>query len=283
MSVRDAGLISKAGAGSSVCLFSGQLRPAGPEFMHGVSVMRPDELEKYTGQLLETARFQDYCPNGLQVEGLRAIGSLATGVTASLDLLRAAVAAGADAVLVHHGYFWSNEDARLTGIKRARIAYLLQHGISLLAYHLPLDAHPELGNNAQLALRLGAAVEGRFGGQAIAAYGSLDEPVSLAGLGERISRRLERAPLLVGGGNQPVRRIAWCSGAAQNYFEEAIRLKVDAFVTGEISEQCVHLAREAGVAFVCAGHHATERYGVQALGEHLAQRFGLQHRFIDID
>jgi dinuclear metal center YbgI/SA1388 family protein len=241
------------------------------------------KLEAYAGELLEAARFRDYCPNGVQVEGRADIGLLVSGVTASLDLIKAAAAAGADAILVHHGYFWKNEDARIAGVKRARIELLLRHKLSLLAYHLPLDAHPELGNNAQLALRLGFTVEGWFGEQATACHGTLAGPLTLEQLGEGVRDRLGRTPLLIGDLTRKVRRIAWCSGGAQGYFEEATRLGIDAFLTGEISEQNVHLARETGVAFIAAGHHATERYGVQALGEHLAARFGIRHQYIEID
>lgn len=240
------------------------------------------KLESYAGQLLDAARFRDYCPNGLQVEGRPEVSCLVSGVTASLDFLKAAAKAGADAVLVHHGYFWKNEDARITGVKRARLELLLRQNISLLAYHLPLDAHPELGNNAQLAARLGFATEGWFGEQGVACYGVLPESVSLSGLSSRVAGVLQRQPLVIGGEEKEVKRIAWCSGGAQGYFEEAIRLGVDVFLTGEISEQSVHLARETGIAYIAAGHHATERYGVQALGEHLAARFGIRHQFIDI-
>jgi dinuclear metal center YbgI/SA1388 family protein len=241
------------------------------------------KLEAYTGQLMDAARFRDYCPNGVQVEGRPEIFHLVSGVTASLDLLKAAIGAGADAILVHHGYFWKGEDARITGVKRVRIELLLRHNVSLLAYHLPLDAHPVLGNNAQLAQKLGFEVEGGFGEQNIACHGVLADALPLGGLGERVARVLGRTPLIIGDGDRAVRHIAWCSGAGQGYLEEAIRLGVDAFLTGEISEQCVHLARETGVAFIAAGHHATERYGVQALGQHLAQQFGISHQFVDID
>ncbi len=247
------------------------------------ALMELYKLEDYTGQLMDAARFRDYCPNGVQVEGRPEVLRLVSGVTASLDLLKAAIGAGADAILVHHGYFWKNEDARIAGVKRARIELLLRHNVSLLAYHLPLDAHPVLGNNAQLAQKLGFVVEGGFGEQSIACHGVLADALPLCGLGERITRVLGRAPLIIGDGDRVMRRIAWCSGAAQGCFEEAIRLGVEAFLTGEISEQCVHLARETGVAFIAAGHHATERYGVQALGAHLAQEFGISHQFIDID
>jgi len=247
------------------------------------AIMELYKLENYTGQLMDAARFSDYCPNGVQVEGRPEVFRLVSGVTASLDLLKAAISAGADAILVHHGYFWKNEDVRIAGVKRARIELLLRHNVSLLAWHLPLDAHPVLGNNAQLALKLGFVVEGVFGEQNIACHGVLSGELQLCGLGEKVARVLGRAPLIIGDGNKPIRRIAWCSGAAQSFFEESIRLGVDAFLTGEISEQSVHVARETGVAFIAAGHHATERYGVQALGAHLAREFGISHQFIDID
>jgi dinuclear metal center YbgI/SA1388 family protein len=232
--------------------------------------------------LLETVRFRDYCPNGLQVEGRTRVSKVVTGVSASMDLLQSAVASGADAVLVHHGYFWKGEAPQVTGIKRKRLGLLLERDVSLLAYHLPLDAHRQLGNNAQLAERLQFAVEGWFGEQDIAAYGSLAAPLTLAELTGRVAAVLDRVPLVVGDPSRKVRRISWCSGAAQDMFADAIALGVDAFVTGEVSERTIHLARESGVAFIGAGHHATERYGVQALGEHLAARFGLEHRYIDI-
>ena len=245
--------------------------------------MQLNELETHLNQLLDAPRFHDYCPNGLQVEGRSEVRKLVSGVTASLDLLQAAVAAGADAVLVHHGYFWRGENACLTGVKRRRIALLLEHNISLFAYHLPLDAHPQLGNNTQLGRRLGFVEEGRFGEQDIAVHGSLPQAVTLAELAGNVERALSRKPLVIGDEAKLVRCVAWCTGAAQDYFDEAIRLGVDAFVTGEISEQTVHAARESGVAFISAGHHATERYGVQALGEHIAQKFGIAHQFIDVD
>jgi dinuclear metal center YbgI/SA1388 family protein len=244
--------------------------------------MKLAELEDYTGKLLEIARFHDYCPNGLQVEGRPDVQRLVSGVTASLALLERAVEADADAVLVHHGYFWKNEDPRLIGAKRKRLQLLLARGINLLAYHLPLDAHPVLGNNAQIAAELGFEVEGWFGEHNVACYGTLPEPVSLAQLCGRVAERLDREPLAIGEGSRPVRRIAWCSGAAQGYFEQALGLGVDAYLTGEISEHNVHLSRESGVAFIAAGHHATERYGVRALGAHLAATFGIEHRFIDV-
>jgi len=245
--------------------------------------MRLSELSDYIGSLLEISRFRDYSPNGIQVEGRAEINRIATGVTASQRLLEAATAWGADAILVHHGYFWRNEEQTVTGIKKRRIAHLLQHDMSLLAYHLPLDAHPDLGNNAQLAKRLGLLAQGRFGEQDIAWHGELQQPQALNQFATRIASALQRTPLIIGDHERMLRRIAWCSGAAQSYFEQAVELGVDAFVTGEISEQNVHVADETGVAFIAAGHHATERYGVQALGEHLAQQFKIEHRFFDMD
>lgn len=245
--------------------------------------MKLTELLDYTGQLLQVDRYRDYCPNGLQVAGRSEIRILVSGVTASMALLEAAAEFGADAVLVHHGYFWKGEDPRLVGIKRDRLKFLLARDINLIAYHLPLDAHPEFGNNAQLARRLGMVAEGCVGEQMLVMHGRLEKEMSLESFGHFVTRVLGRAPLIVGEVERTVRRVAWCTGAAQDALEQAVELGVDVFVTGEVSERTVHLARESGVAFVAAGHHATERYGVQALGEHLASRFDLMHRYVEID
>ncbi len=245
--------------------------------------MKREELVDYLDGLLVPGKFRDYCPNGLQVEGRDQVVRLVAGVTASQALLDAAVARNADAILVHHGYFWKGEDGRVTGIRRQRLATLLAHDINLLAYHLPLDAHPELGNNAQLAQRLGWVPEGYFGDQDIAWLGSLETPADLDTLAADVQRVLGRVPLVIGQGGRPIRRIAWCSGGAQGYFEQAIALGVDAYVSGEISEQTVHLARESGVAYIAAGHHATERFGVQAVANHLALQFGINCEFVDLD
>ena len=245
--------------------------------------MKREELVEYLEGLLQPANFRDYCPNGLQVEGRAEISRLVTGVTASQALLDAAVARGADALLVHHGYFWKGEDGRVTGLRKKRLGTLLANDISLLAYHLPLDAHPELGNNAQLAASLGWLLEGRFGEQNIAWFGCLPETLAASALGEQLAQLLGRQPQMIGDSERPIRRIGWCSGGAQGYFEQAIALGLDAYVSGEISEQTVHLARESGVVYFAAGHHATERLGVQALASHLAERFGLECEFVDID
>lgn len=238
--------------------------------------MQLNDLRDYIGRLLGVDRFRDYCPNGVQVEGRAEVRRIATGVTASQVFLDSAAAWGADAVIVHHGYFWQGEDATITGIKKHRIAHLLRNDISLLAYHLPLDAHAELGNNAQLAKLLGWREQGRFGEQDVACYGELAHPKLLGELAIELTQKLEREPLVIGDFAAGMKKIAWCSGAAQGYFEQAIALGVDVFVTGEISEQNVHLAQETGVAFISAGHHATERYGVMALGKHLAVQFGIE-------
>ncbi|MDD5297761.1 MAG: Nif3-like dinuclear metal center hexameric protein [Rhodocyclaceae bacterium] len=245
--------------------------------------MQRTELDSYLGQLLRVGDFHDYCPNGLQVEGRAEVHRILAGVSASQALLDTAVEWGADAVLVHHGWFWRGEDGRVTGLRRRRLATLIKHDINLFAYHLPLDAHPELGNNAQLARLLGWTVSGRFGEQDIAFLGEPGEVVSAAQMAATVARALGRVPLLVGDGARQVHRLAWCSGGGQGYFEQAIAAGVDLFVSGEISEQTTHLARESGVPFLAAGHHATERYGARALAEHLARHFNLNCRFMDID
>ena len=239
------------------------------------------ELTAYLDGLLDAGRFRDYCPNGLQVEGRPVVSRIVCGVTASLALIEAAVADGADAIVVHHGCFWRGEDGRVTGHRRQRLKTLLEHDINLFAFHLPLDAHAELGNNAQLARRLGWTADGRFAEQDI---GFLGRVQGTAGdIARSLAARLGREPLLVGDAARPVARIAWCSGGAHGYFEQAIAAGADLYVSGEISEQAVHLARESGVPFIAAGHHATERYGVQALGAHLAERFGVACRYVEID
>ena len=242
-----------------------------------------NELRDYNASVLQTSLFKDYCPNGLQVEGRAEVRRIATGVTASQQVLDTAIAWGADAILVHHGYFWRNEDAAITGIKKRRIAQLLRNDVSLLAYHLPLDAHPELGNNAQLGKLLGLVEQGRFGEQNIACIGELSSPQTLAQFAAWIGGRLQRPPLVLGDNAKNIRKVAWCSGGAQAYFEAAIAQGAEAFISGEISEQSFHLAQESGAAFIAAGHHATERLGIQALGVHLCERFGLEHRFFDQD
>jgi dinuclear metal center YbgI/SA1388 family protein len=241
------------------------------------------ELRDYNASLLQTSLFKDYCPNGLQVEGRADIMRIATAVSASQAVIDAAADWGADALLVHHGFFWRNEDAAIVGIKKRRIAKLLEHDMSLLAYHLPLDAHDTLGNNAQLAKLLDWQTTSSFGEQNLACVGCLETEQTLQQLGEHIGSRLHRTAQLIAGDGRAIKRIAWCSGGAQGYFEQAIAQGVDAYITGEISEQNFHLAQETGVAFIAAGHHATEQFGIQALGAHLAEQFSLQQQFFNQD
>ncbi len=245
--------------------------------------MQREELRNYLDTALEASRFRDYCPNGLQVEGRGEIRKLAVAVTASQRAVDAAIAMKADALLVHHGYFWRGEDGRITGIRRARLSALLGNDVNLFAYHLPLDAHPEWGNNAELGRRLGWRVTGRFGEQAVGFVGETATPSSAAAVAARLADVLGRTPMRVGDADRSVTRIGWCSGGAQDYFEQAIAEGVDLFVSGEISERTVHLALESGVPYIAAGHHATERYGVQALAAHLASRFGLDWDYIELD
>ncbi len=257
--------------------------PAVPAAARGTCTL--SDLVSACDRLLQPGLFKDYCPNGLQVEGRQSVGRIVTGVTASRALIEAAIAAGADAILVHHGLFWRGQDGRVTGWMKQRLALLLQHDISLLAYHLPLDAHAELGNNARLGHQLGFTPQGgwaRFGEQQLGFLGEV-ESCSGAELAARVAQALGRQPTLIDPGMRPIRRVAWCSGGAQGYFEAAIAAGADAFLTGEISEPQAHLARECGVAFLACGHHATERYGAPALGAAVAAELGLQHEFIDID
>ncbi len=238
-------------------------------------------LEAALDGLLQPAAFKDYGPNGLQVEGRSEVRHLVSGVTASLALIDAAIADGADAILVHHGLFWRGQDGRLTGWLRQRVARLIAHDISLFAYHLPLDAHAELGNNARFGAVLGLAADGRFGEQALGFIGAATD-TTVEALAARVQGALQRAPLVLPGDGRPLRRVAWCTGGAQGWFEAAIAAGADAFLTGEISEPQAHLSRETGVAFLACGHHASERYGAPAVAAHVAAQFGLTHRFIEI-
>jgi dinuclear metal center YbgI/SA1388 family protein len=240
------------------------------------------ELELYLNNVLEASRFKDYCPNGLQVEGRRKVEKIATGVTASLAFLEAALEWGADALLVHHGYFWRNEAPQITGRKYQRLKLLLANDINLFAYHLPLDDHPVYGNNAQLGAKFGLIGDARFGDNGIGWLSTLPMPITLAHFSAQVEHTLGRVPLVLGDPDQELRRVAWCTGGAQGYFDAAIDAGADVYLTGEISEQTTHAAVESGVAFVAAGHHATERFGVQALGSHLSEAFDLEHLFIDI-
>ncbi len=236
--------------------------------------------------LLQPERFRDYGPNGLQVEGRAAVHKIVSGVSASRALIEAAIAARADAVFVHHGLFWRAQDGRVTGWLKQRLALLLAHDINLFAYHLPLDAHPELGNNAQLGRRLGLDATARFGEQDLGFLGAPTQSAdfeSAETLARHVEQCLGRKVELVNVASTRIRRIAWCSGGGQNYFEAAIAAGAQAFITGEISEPQAHYARESGVAYLACGHHASERFGAPAVAAHVAAQFGLAHEFIDID
>ena len=255
-------------------------------FSEGEGMLRHELLNAFNA-CMQPELFKDDGPNGLQVEGRPDIRTLVSGVTASRALIEAAIAQQADAIVVHHGLFWRGQDGTVTGWMKQRLALLLQHNINLFAYHLPLDAHPELGNNAQLARVLGLTVERQLGEQDLIFVGQPTQGAfaSAESLAQHVQQRLERSVTLVSGLPQgvPIQRLAWCTGGGQGFFEQAIAAGVQAFITGEISEPQAHYARECGVAFLACGHHATERYGVQALASAVAAQHGLRHLHIDID
>ncbi|KAA1176372.1 Nif3-like dinuclear metal center hexameric protein [Marinobacter salinexigens] len=239
------------------------------------------EILRTIAEWLQPENFQDYCPNGLQVEGREQVEAIVSGVTASQALIDAAVEANADMILVHHGYFWKGEDQRIQGMKRKRIKQLLDHDINLVAYHLPLDDHPEYGNNRQLADVLEIQNARPLGG--LVWEGELSEPMTPEKFCLHLARKLHREPLWVGEGVAEIKRVGWCTGAAQGFIDAALNAGLDAYISGEISEPTTHTARECGIHYFAAGHHATERYGVQALGEALANEFGVKHQFVDCD
>ncbi len=244
-----------------------------------------DVLVGYCNHLLKVNQFQDYCPNGLQVEGASHIKKIVTGVTACEALIDEAIALNADALLVHHGYFWKGEEPALVGMRGRRIKKLMQNNINLLAYHLPLDAHPEYGNNAQLAQRLGLIYQKGLdtSENPVGSVGVLDKKETLSALADRVAVSLSRQPLVVGDKDRQIERVAWCTGGAQSFIGLAAEAGCDCYITGEVSEKTVHEAREMDIAFIAAGHHATERYGALALGEHLQKQFRLDVTFVDID
>ena len=243
-------------------------------------------LVQYCDTLLNCKQFKDYCPNGLQVSGTQSVKTIVTGVTACQALLDEAVKLKADLVLVHHGFFWKGENPCITNLKRNRLNTLLRHDINLLAYHIPLDAHMTLGNNVQLAKQLGLTVTNTFETDytpSIGLIGTLTQPLSAANFAHRIETVLKRKPLHIRTHDRLLKTIAWCTGAAQDYIEQASSCHVDAYLSGEISERTTHSARELGIDYFSAGHHATERYGIKALGEHISQHFDLTCTFVDID
>lgn len=247
-------------------------------------------LLNWLDHYLNAAQFKDYSPNGLQVEGTDTVKHIVTGVTASQALLEAAVERGADTVLVHHGWFWKNEDPCIKGMKKKRLAFALKHDLNLFAYHLPLDAHPIVGNNSQLAHLLGfkpdldeKGLPLGIGPGGLIQTGYLTTPQPLHKLAEHIAQCLQREPLVVGNPQQIIRKLAWCTGGAQGFMADAVEAKVDLYLSGEASEPTFHYAQETSTAYIGAGHHATERYGVKALGEKIAEQFGIQVSFLDLN
>lgn len=237
-------------------------------------------LKDYCNTYLQITNFTDYCPNGLQIEGKSEVHKIIAGVSANLALIERAIDEKADALFVHHGFFWKGEDLSLTGIKKNRIKALLDNDINLFAYHLPLDAHPLVGNNILLAMRLNIQNPQPIG-DTLVWQGEVN--LSLSVLAKNIEKSLNRTPLVFGDNDKIIQKIAWCSGGAQNYIKYAIAQNADCFITGEVSEQTPAIALENNIAFISAGHHATERYGVQALCAHLCEKFELDYQFIDID
>lgn len=244
------------------------------------------QLLAWCDSTLTVNQFKDYCPNGLQIEGKSHVKKIMTAVTASQQAIDAAIAAQADALLVHHGYFWKGEPSALVGIKGKRIKTLMQHDISLIAYHLPLDAHPQLGNNVALADLLGIHITGALDPsekQPIGNVGEFSQPMSVAELQQHLSQQLGREPLHLAGPQTHIKKIGFCTGAAQDFLSKAAELDCDAYISGEVSERTYHDARELGIHYFACGHHATERGGVQRLGQALAQQFAITVQFVDFD
>ncbi|PYF82975.1 dinuclear metal center YbgI/SA1388 family protein [Marinomonas alcarazii] len=250
--------------------------------------MLRSEFELLLNETLSPSRFKDYAPNGLQVEGKKEINRVVTGVTASQALIDAAIELKADAIFVHHGYFWKNEDPRIVGMKYRRIAALIKHDINLYGYHLPLDAHPTLGNNAGLADAIGLSCRSALQAgvpieESIGIVGELEEAMSLDAFQQRVESAVSRSVLFERVSDQPIRRVALCTGGAQGYIEQAVAIGADVFITGEVSEQTIHIAREMGIHFIAAGHHSTERFGARSMAAYLANECGLDATFIDVD
>lgn len=245
------------------------------------------QLESVLNELLSPHQIKDYCPNGLQVEGKSEVKKIITGVTACQALIDRAIEEQADALLVHHGFFWKGEAAEIRGMKYRRIKALIENGINLYAYHLPLDVHPTLGNNAKLAELLDIEVLGGLeegNPNSVAIYGQLAQPLSGEELAARLSITLHREPLHIGdNAPQEIKTLGWCTGGGQDFIELAANKGLDAFISGEISERTVHISRELGIHYFSAGHHATERYGIKSLGEYLAENHNFDVLFIDVD
>lgn len=248
--------------------------------------MKNRKLANKLDQFLEIHQFKDYCPNGLQIEGREEVKKIITGVTANQALIDAAIEYKADAILVHHGFFWKGEKQEIVGMKYNRIKALIENGINLYAYHLPLDVHPELGNNAQLA-KLLEITDRRplepWDKRSVGRVGKFEQAITPEALSIRLTDVLNREPLHIDGGKKEIKSIAWCTGGGQDYITIAAEQGIDAFISGEISERTTHIAREMGIHYFAAGHHATERYGVEALGQYLNDELDFDVTFIDID
>ena len=248
--------------------------------------MNNRKLANKLDQFLEIHQFKDYCPNGLQIEGREQVKKIITGVTANQALIDAAIEHNADAILVHHGFFWKGEAQQIVGMKYKRIKSLIENGINLYAYHLPLDVHPELGNNKQLADLLGITDRRPlepWDKRSVGRVGKFEQTVTPGELINTITKQLNREPLWIDGGKPEIKTIAWCTGGGQDYITIAAEQGIDAFISGEISERTTHIAKEMGIHYFSAGHHATERYGAKALGEWLEAEMSFDVTFIDID
>ncbi len=242
-------------------------------------------LVEYLQNFLQVDAFKDYGPNGLQVEGKANIQTIVTGTTASQALIDAAIAKGADAILVHHGLFWQGDSYSVTGMKKRRLAALLNHDVNLFAYHLPLDAHPEVGNNMVFAQAMGFEVSGGLDhGQPypLGLVGRLEKAITLKTLQDQMAKALNRQPQVIGEPERLIKTVAWCTGAAQKWIDKAVQHGVDAFISGEISEPTFHTAIEEDIAYIAAGHHATETFGAEALGKHLQTKFDVDVTFVNI-
>ena len=250
-------------------------------------MIRSKALIDYANQILMQNAIKDYAPNGLQIEGAEQVDAIYTAVNASKDVLERVVGLGGRFLLVHHGYFWKGEKSILQGYMRDRLACCLQHNINLCAYHLPLDDHEVYGNNAQLAHVMGWQIKGRLPSTAgidLGMWGQPDNPCTVASLAHDLEKKLGYCPQVITlDKTKRLNRIAWCTGAAYDDIHFAIEAGIDAFITGEIAERTVHIARETGITFYAAGHYATEQFGVQALGSHLAEKFEISHTFISSD
>ncbi len=248
--------------------------------------MQTKALHVWLDKLLKPDNYSDYCPNGLQVEGGDQLDLIVTAVTASQAAIEHAVACGAQALLVHHGLFWRGDGAPVVGMLKQRLSLLLAHDINLFAYHLPLDCHTEFGNNAEMARALLWQIHGDmcFNGVAgLGCWSELAEVVEPEQLRQDLHEVIKQKPQFYSGGQHAIKRVGWCTGAAQDGIVKASELGLDAYISGEVSERTVYQARELGIHYFAVGHHASERFGVRILGDHIASAHGIEHQFFDDD